>query len=145
MEKSTEPNPYETDNLLQMYLSLNFHLSSQSSSEPVPPMMPHENAPSHALHFPQRMARLLTSLTEGNCAKKRVLDIGCAVGGSAFELSKTFQHVEAFDFRWGVDFMFVCSVEPCMDFDSATHLSSLVNYSSKQQRRCKENARSHLT
>eukprot|EP00956_Cyclotella_meneghiniana_P011580 scaffold16267_cov23-Cyclotella_meneghiniana.AAC.3 len=29
----------------------------------------------------------------------RALDIGCAVGGSAFELSTSFQHVEAFDYR----------------------------------------------
>ncbi|KAL3779907.1 hypothetical protein ACHAWO_004483 [Cyclotella atomus] len=62
-----------------MYLSLNLPLVSQSSSDPVPPMMPHENAPSHALRFPQR-----------NHGNKRALDIGCAVDGSAFELSKSF-------------------------------------------------------
>lgn len=84
---SVEPNPYETESLLQMYLSLNYPLVHQSSpTQVIPPMMPHHNAPEHALHFPQRMARLLMFLAEGNRTNNRALDIGCAVGGGAFEL-----------------------------------------------------------
>eukprot|EP00956_Cyclotella_meneghiniana_P022791 scaffold43448_cov51-Cyclotella_meneghiniana.AAC.13 len=100
MAKSNDANPYETDNLLQMYLSLNYPLVSQDSQTPISTMTPHEDAPTQALCFPQRMAQLLLSLMpENKRMNNRALDIGCAVGGSAFELSTSFQHVEAFDYR----------------------------------------------
>ena len=100
MAKPHDPNPYETDHLLQMYLTLNYPLVSQDSHTPISTMMPHENAPTQALRFPQRMAQLLHSLMPANeRMNNRALDIGCAVGGSAFELSTSFQHVEAYDYR----------------------------------------------
>ena len=35
---------------------------------------------------------------EPETTNNRALDVGCAVGGSSFELAKSFEHVEAFDF-----------------------------------------------
>jgi putative 4-mercaptohistidine N1-methyltranferase len=93
--EKTEQNVYETDGSLQMYLGLHYQTSGEA--EGVPPILPHANAPSHALHFPQRVARLLVAL-EPERNNNRALDIGCAVGGSSFELAKTFDHVDAFDF-----------------------------------------------
>jgi len=93
----TSSNVYESDDLLSMYLGLHFPLSG--SKEGVQPIMDHgASTPSHGLRFPQRVAELLCSLkpTKSN---NRALDIGCAVGGSSFELAKSFDYVEAFDFR----------------------------------------------
>ena len=90
-----ENNVYETDELLAMYLGLHFPLSG--SNENVTPIMQHENTPTHGLRFPQRVAELLCKL-EPERTNNRALDVGCAVGGSSFELAKSFDHVEAFDF-----------------------------------------------
>jgi putative 4-mercaptohistidine N1-methyltranferase len=88
-------NVYETDDLLGMYLGLHFPLSG--SAEGVSPVLAHANAPVHGLRFPQRVAELLCSLNPVRTSN-RVLDVGCAVGGASFELAKSFDQVEAFDF-----------------------------------------------
>lgn len=93
----TSSNVYESDELLGMYLGLHFPLSGLN--EGVQPIIDHgASTPNHGLRFPQRVAELLCSLkpTKSN---NRALDIGCAVGGASFELAKSFDHVEAFDFR----------------------------------------------
>lgn len=89
-------NVYETDDLLSMYLGLHYPMSG--SKENVNPIMEHDNSPIHGLRFPQRVAELLCSLKPIR-TNNRALDVGCAVGGSSFELAKSFDHVEAFDFR----------------------------------------------
>mmetsp|Transcript_14630 Transcript_14630/g.40649 ORF Transcript_14630/g.40649 Transcript_14630/m.40649 type:complete len:969 (+) Transcript_14630:158-3064(+) len=88
-------NVYETDDSLHMYLGL--HYPSSGVKEGVPPILPHNQSPVHGTHFPQRVANLLTSLNPERTANK-VLDMGCSVGGSSFELAKSFDHVDAFDF-----------------------------------------------
>lgn len=88
-------NVYETDDSLHMYLGL--HYPDSGKEEGVPPILPHASAPEHGLNFPQRVARLLTSL-DPERSNNKALDIGCAVGGASFELAKTFEHVDAFDF-----------------------------------------------
>ena len=98
MQKQETENVYETDELLSMYLGLHFP-SSGIDEKNINPILDHANAPLHGLHFPQRVARLLVALRPVR-TNNRALDIGCAVGGSSFELSKTFDHVEAFDFRY---------------------------------------------
>lgn len=95
-EALDENNVYETDDILSMYLGLHFPLSG--SKENVHPILEHEGAPIHGLRFPQRVAELLVSLNPHR-TNNRALDVGCAVGGSSFELAKYFDHVEAFDFR----------------------------------------------
>ena len=92
---NTDTNVYESDDLLAMYLGLHFPLSG--AKENVNPIMQHEHAPTHGLRFPQRVAELLCKL-EPVRTNNRALDVGCAVGGSSFELAKSFEHVEAFDF-----------------------------------------------
>jgi putative 4-mercaptohistidine N1-methyltranferase len=93
-------NVYETDGSLHMYLGL--HYPESGEKENLPPILPHENAPTHATRFPQRVAMLLASFlppkSEQPTSSSRALDIGCAVGGASFELAKTFDHVDAFDF-----------------------------------------------
>ncbi len=95
-EESNGINVYETDDSLNMYLGL--HYPHSGILEGVTPIISHSHAPGHALRFPQRVAELLVSLKPGSttCA----LDIGCAVGGSSFELAKNFDRVDAFDFRY---------------------------------------------
>jgi putative 4-mercaptohistidine N1-methyltranferase len=78
-----------------MYLGL--HYPASGDKENVSPILPHAKSPDHATRFPQRVARLLSSLDPA-VTNRRSLDIGCAVGGSAFELARTFDHVDAFDF-----------------------------------------------
>lgn len=86
---------YETSDSLSMYLGLHFPLSG--AKENVNPILDHKNSPIHGLRFPQRVANLLVSLNPAR-TNNRALDVGCAVGGSSFELAKSFDHVEAFDF-----------------------------------------------
>jgi putative 4-mercaptohistidine N1-methyltranferase len=88
-------NVYETVASLDMYLGL--HYPNSGTSEKVSPILPHSNIPTHGLRFPQRVANLLATL-EPTHTNNRALDIGCAVGGSSFELAKTFKSVDAFDF-----------------------------------------------
>ena len=87
---------YESDSLLNMYLGLHFPLSG--TKENIKPIMDHVNSPIHGLRFPQRVAELLHSLNPVR-TNNRALDVGCAVGGTSFELAKWFDHVEAFDYR----------------------------------------------
>jgi len=90
-----ENNVYETNDSLHMYLGL--HYPSSGETEGVPPILPHNQSPVHGTHFPQRVANLLTSLNPKRTTNK-ALDMGCSVGGSSFELAKSFDHVDAFDF-----------------------------------------------
>jgi len=91
-----DSNVYESIELRDMYLGL--HFSSSGAEEGVKPILPHPNCPEYGLRFPQRVAELLCTLKPER-TNNRALDIGCAVGGSSFELAKHFDHVEAFDFR----------------------------------------------
>eukprot|EP00929_Paragymnodinium_shiwhaense_P107891 TRINITY_DN74234_c0_g1_i1.p1 TRINITY_DN74234_c0_g1~~TRINITY_DN74234_c0_g1_i1.p1 ORF type:complete len:941 (+),score=278.77 TRINITY_DN74234_c0_g1_i1:104-2824(+) len=87
---------YETQELLNMYLGMHFLESGRA--EGVPNIIGHADAPAHALAFPQRMARLLAELKPTKTTG-RVLDVGCAVGGSSFELATLgFEEVVALDF-----------------------------------------------
>ncbi len=88
-------NVYETDDLLGMHLGLHYPLSG--SKQNFTHILHHDNSPIHGLRFPQRVAELLISLHPVR-TNNRSLDVGCSVGGSSFELSKSFDHVEAFDF-----------------------------------------------
>jgi len=90
-----DSNVYESIELRDMYLGL--HFSSSGAEEGVKPILPHPNCPEYGLRFPQRVAQLLCTLKPER-TNNRALDIGCAVGGSSFELAKHFDHVEAFDF-----------------------------------------------
>jgi putative 4-mercaptohistidine N1-methyltranferase len=91
-------NVYETEDSLHMYLGLHYPSSGEKQDgSGVAPIIPHANAPNHAIRFPQRVAKLLSSL-QPERTNNRALDMGCAVGGSSFELAKSFDHVDAFDF-----------------------------------------------
>lgn len=88
-------NVYESDASLNMYLGL--HYPSSGVNQGIDPILIHKNMPSHGLRFPQRVANLLISLSPTRTNHK-ALDVGCAVGGSSFELAKYFDQVDAFDF-----------------------------------------------
>jgi putative 4-mercaptohistidine N1-methyltranferase len=94
-DETKNGNVYETDESLHMYLGL--HYPSSGEAEGIPPILPHANSPVHGTHFPQRVANLLLSLNP-ELTNNKALDIGCAVGGASFELAKTFDYVDAFDF-----------------------------------------------
>lgn len=94
-QSETSDNVYESEDLLNMYLGL--HYPSSGTAEGVPAILEHANAPTHGLRFPQRVADLLVHLKPTK-TNGRALDIGCAVGGASFELAKSFEHVDAFDF-----------------------------------------------
>ena len=52
-----------------------------------------------ALHFSQRSVNIANEVVRTNNGRfRRALDIGCAVGGLSFELSKHFPHVTGIDF-----------------------------------------------
>lgn len=72
---------YEDKKLLNEYLMLHYGKPKD--------VMPFECGPSEALRFPQRCAQLVSKWAdELGLPKERALDIGCAVGGSSFELAE---------------------------------------------------------
>jgi putative 4-mercaptohistidine N1-methyltranferase len=82
--------PYETDALLREYLL--FHFGDEAATFGKIP------GPVGALGFAQRcVTRLLGPVPDDAAA----LDVGCAVGGSAFELAKTCRAVHGVDFSKG--------------------------------------------
>jgi hypothetical protein len=95
--EDTVSNVYETDDLLNMYLGLHYPMSESMQNFAM--ITDHNDSPVHGLKFPQRVAELLLSLNPER-TNNRALDVGCSVGGSSFELAKSFDHVEAFDFRF---------------------------------------------
>ena len=80
---------YETDKLLAEYLLFHFG----TADEILPPSRSWPEGMRGALDFPVRTA---AHFTEGSVS--RGLDLGCAVGRSAFELSRSCQEVIGIDF-----------------------------------------------
>jgi putative 4-mercaptohistidine N1-methyltranferase len=80
---------YESQELLHQYLL--FHYGKPSE------IFPHQGTPSEALDFPVRSVAQLADLPSLP-PDARALDLGCAVGRSAFELSKHCQEVVGIDF-----------------------------------------------
>ncbi len=80
------PNPYETDRVVAEYLLLHY-------GEP-DHILPYSFGPRQALGFPQRTVTELVKETSG----ARALELGCAVGRAAFELSRFCHQVVAIDY-----------------------------------------------
>lgn len=80
-------NLYETRRLVDEYLL--FHYGRDHE------ILPWENGPVSALRFP---VRTVTELLPASARPARALDLGCATGRSAFELSKMCQEVIGIDF-----------------------------------------------
>ncbi len=77
-------NIYESDKLLAEYLL--FHYGSPEE------ILPYESGPRNALEYPARC------VSECVTARGRALDLGCAVGRSAFELARSCESVIGIDF-----------------------------------------------
>jgi len=88
---------YEKQSTLDQYMALHFGQEPENSDLTI---IPHSPGVHHSLRFPQRCAQLLVeALPEKKwCESSRALDIGCAVGGSSFELAKTFGTVIGLDY-----------------------------------------------
>jgi len=81
---------YESATLLNEYVMLHFGTAAD--------VLPFASLPASFLRFPQRCARLLDDwATRLNLRKARALDIGCAVGGSSFELARSYDEVVGVD------------------------------------------------
>ncbi len=80
---------YETTDLLNQYLLFHFGTAEQQLAFP--------EGMHAALNFPQRCAQAALS-AHGARPKRRALDLGCAVGGATFELSRTFDQSIGIDF-----------------------------------------------
>lgn len=78
---------YESSRAVSEYLL--FHYGAEAD------MMPYAFGPKAALNFTGRLADLGATHTKG---RGRALDLGCSVGGSAFELTKHFEEVVGIDF-----------------------------------------------
>jgi len=77
---------YESGKAVDEYLQ--FHYASDQE------IMPFACGPKDALGFPKRMAAKCLAAS----GRKRALDLGCAVGGSSFELCRHFDRVVGVDF-----------------------------------------------
>lgn len=78
-------NIYESDRVLAEYLLFHYGDADQ--------VLPWPDGPRGALGFP---ARIVQRFTPGPC--ERALDLGCAVGRSAFELSRNCEEVVGIDY-----------------------------------------------
>jgi putative 4-mercaptohistidine N1-methyltranferase len=82
-------NTYETDKLLREYLL--FHYGKPDE------VLPWKNGPRDALEYPQRCVRECVDFA-ALPAGARALDVGCAVGGSTFELARCCDEVIGVDY-----------------------------------------------
>jgi putative 4-mercaptohistidine N1-methyltranferase len=83
------PNPYETDKLLNEYLL--FHYGKPTE------VLPHAFGPVDSLDYPVRCVSECIASADLP-ARARALDLGCAVGRSAFELARHFEKVIGIDY-----------------------------------------------
>ncbi len=83
-------NPYESRKLLAEYLL--FHYGSPSD------VLGDYPGPADAVHFAQRLVKQLLDPDRIPAGTGRALDLGCAVGGSSFELARYFPEVAGIDF-----------------------------------------------
>lgn len=79
------PNVYETEQLLSEYLLMHYGSDEQ--------LMPWKFGPVDALGFPRRTVGYFPE-TQAS----RALDLGCSVGRSAFEMTRTCDEVMAIDY-----------------------------------------------
>jgi putative 4-mercaptohistidine N1-methyltranferase len=104
-------NPYESPKLLAEYLLLHYGSAADVLGE-----MP---GPAEAVGFPARLVRELLdapSLPAG----ARALDLGCAVGGSSFELARTCGEVLGIDYSHAfIRAANVLRETGCHDFEKA--------------------------
>ena len=91
---STGSRLYESTRAVDEYLQM--HYATKEELFPYPDSV----SPSPSFSFIERTASLSSKMFDLNCKgeKERVLDVGCAVGGASFALSRYFKHVDAFDF-----------------------------------------------
>ncbi|MGC6455609.1 MAG: putative 4-mercaptohistidine N1-methyltransferase [Coraliomargaritaceae bacterium] len=82
-------NPYESDELLQQYLI--FHYATPKEQ------FPYESGPLAALDFAKRCALEGFNL-DALDSNSRVLDLGCAVGRSTFELARFCSEIIGMDY-----------------------------------------------
>ena len=85
-------NIYETQRLTDEYLLYHYGKDHE--------ILPWENGPAGALHFPVRTVTELlpAGLSPATAPSLRALDIGCSTGRSAFELSRICEEVVAIDY-----------------------------------------------
>ncbi|MES2307615.1 MAG: putative 4-mercaptohistidine N1-methyltransferase [Verrucomicrobiota bacterium] len=81
---------YESDSILAEYLFFHYGKSED--------YLPYGMGPHDALDFPVRVVQKGLEGLSASLEGLRALDLGCAVGRSSFELSKTFQEVIGIDF-----------------------------------------------
>jgi SAM-dependent methyltransferase len=85
---------YETDDLLSQYLSLHFGPMEAAFAE----FAAETGILASALDFPKKCGLLVNAWqAKTGSASGRALDLGCAVGGSTFELAKTYGAVIGID------------------------------------------------
>jgi len=98
----TGGNVYETQSSIDQYLALHFGQTDDVVNQTI---RPHKERPGRsAMNFPKRCADLLAELSREHSRVgpgTRALDLGCAVGGSSFELTKAFEEVVGIDFSHG--------------------------------------------
>ncbi len=82
-------NPYENSKLLGEYLL--FHYGKEED------LMPWDFGPKGGLHFSKRTVCELVDASNLH-SEARALDLGCAVGGSSFELAKICNYVLGIDY-----------------------------------------------
>lgn len=83
-------NVYETQQMLNDYLLLHYGSAKD--------VMPYSFGPRDATDFTTRCAKIIVeSATQLGISTRRAIDVGCAVGGTVFELARTFEEVVGID------------------------------------------------
>jgi len=100
-------NPYETDALLRAYLLLHFG-NAADIFDGLP-------GPENAVDFPARCVR---ELRDPAARASSALDVGCAVGGSSFELARHCERVTGIDYSRGF-------IDAARELAASGHMDSL--------------------
>ena len=102
---------YESHRAVNEYLLFHYGKSDDQ--------MKFQFGPKDSLNFPERCASICSNYSERNKQfKTRALDIGCAVGGTSFQLAKYFDEVVGIDYsQHFVDAANVMKDKGKMDFE----------------------------
>jgi putative 4-mercaptohistidine N1-methyltranferase len=80
---------YESERAMHEYVQTHYGLPGD--------IYPYPNAPTEAITFISKTVEKTVGML-GKGSRKRALDIGCAVGGSSFELARYFEEVVGIDY-----------------------------------------------
>ncbi len=127
-DEQNQVNPYETDSILNEYLTLHF--------APAEIQMPFSFISRDLTEFPQRCGELVIKWADKlGIQPGRALDVGCAVGGASFKLAEMFSEVTAVDLSQSfIDAAKLLQTDGTIKFNCRTEGEQLISLEARMDR-----------